>query len=300
MLVSRPFGLEVVGDPADVFTHEAIRDRLAFAYRWWFTRSLRRQCLRASGVAYVTRHALQQRYPSRALSLGLSDVDLPETALTGGPMVYTTYFSSIELKETHLAEHPRTKPTAATKIVTVGSLAQLYKGTDLLIDAVAGCRRRGVNLQLTIVGDGKYRPELEARVRRLDLAEHVFFAGQVTSGDPVRQLLDGSDVFVLPSRCEGLPRAMLEAMGRGLPCIGSAVGGIPELLAPEDIVPPGNVAALIQKISEVANNPTRLRAMSERNLRTAMDYRESVLAERRRRFYRHIRTQTEAWLQESP
>jgi len=298
-LASRPFGLEVVTDPADMFTYLTIHRRMAFAYRWWFTRNLRSQCLRAIGVAYVTRCALQRRYPSRALSLGFSDVHLPDGAISSAPKVYATSFSSIQMEDRHLVSNPRTRAMPVTRLITVGSLARPYKGTHVLIDAVAACRQAGLDLHLTIVGDGACRPTLEKQVARHGLAEHVLFAGQVTSGDAVRRLLDQSDVFILPSRSEGLPRAMLEAMARGLPCIGSAIGGIPELLAPEDLVPPSSVKALAQKIREVVHDPPRLMAMSERNLRTAMEYRSAILAEHRRTFYRHVRVQTEKWLQQT-
>ena len=65
------------------------------------------------------------------------------------------------------------------------------------------------------------------------LRDRVRFRGQLTTPVDVRAELDRADLFVLPSRQEGLPRAMIEAMARALPCIGSSVGGIPELLQPK-------------------------------------------------------------------
>ena len=110
--------------------------------------------------------------------------------------------------------------------------------------------------------------------------------------------LDLADLFVLPSYQEGLPRAMVEAMARSLPCIGSTVGGIPELLQPEDMVPPGDAVALANKIREVVTDRDRMARMSARNLEKAKDYRNEVLQERRNEFYRYVREQTEAWLRE--
>ena len=107
--------------------------------------------------------------------------------------------------------------------------AALQEGTDVLIEAIARCVRSGVDLTAVIAGDGKYRPALMALAERIGISSRIQFVGQVTEGKPVRDILDKSDLFVLPSRTEGLPRAMIEAMARGLPCIGSAVGGIPEL-----------------------------------------------------------------------
>jgi len=103
-------------------------------------------------------------------------------------------------------------------------------------------------------------------------------------------------MFVLPSRVEGLPRAMIEAMARALPCIGSSVGGIPELLAPEDIVPPGDIKALADKIREVLSTPGRLEKMSARNLEHARQYSEDALRINRNRLYRHLKEITTNWL----
>jgi glycosyltransferase involved in cell wall biosynthesis len=90
---------------------------------------------------------------------------------------------------------------------------------------------------------------------------------------------------------------MIEAMARALPCIGSTVGGIPELLSPEDMVPPGDVASLARKIREVVTSPERMVRMSARNLEKAKEYKEEVLCERRILFYRCVRDNTEAWLE---
>jgi glycosyltransferase involved in cell wall biosynthesis len=167
----------------------------------------------------------------------------------------------------------------------------------VLLDAVAICVGKGLDLRLTIIGDGKYRSELKTRTETLGLAERVYFLGQLTAGDPVREQLDNADLFVLPSLTEGLPRAMIEAMARALPCIGSTVGGIPELLMPEDMVPAGDAAALACKIYEVVTAPERMARMSERNLARARDYSNEALHPRRISFYQYLRAETTRWRQ---
>jgi hypothetical protein len=132
----------------------------------------------------------------------------------------------------------------------------------------------------------------------LGIGERVHFRGQLTAGEAVRAELDAADLFCMPSRTEGMPRAMLEAMARALPCIGSTVGGIPELLPPEDLVPPGDVAALAAKIRDSIGDPVRMAAMSARNLERAHRYREEILRERRTECYRALRARTEAWQRE--
>jgi len=93
----------------------------------------------------------------------------------------------------------------------------------------------------------------------------------------------------MPSRAEGLPRALVEAMARGCPCIGSNVGGIPELLAADDLVPPNDPEALARKIMEVTADPERMKAMSARNLSRAKEFDPEVLRNMRLAFYRYVR-----------
>jgi glycosyltransferase involved in cell wall biosynthesis len=177
-------------------------------------------------------------------------------------------------------------------------LEQLYKAPNILIAAVAQCIHEGLDLRLLMIGDGSYRKELAAQAAEASIAEQVEFLGQLPTKDDVRKWLDHADLFVLPSYQEGLPRAMVEAMARALPCIGSSVGGIPELLAAEDLVPPGDVNALARKIREIVTDPQRMARMSVRNLTTALDYHTTKLAARRKAFYEHIRERTEHWLQQ--
>jgi glycosyltransferase involved in cell wall biosynthesis len=203
---------------------------------------------------------------------------------------------SIELDSPGIAECVRKpKRHGPYQLVTVGSLAQLYKGTDVLIEAVARCVRAGFDLTAVIVGDGKYRRDLMAQAEGIGTACRIRFLGQVTAGEPLRRILDAADLSVLPSRTEGQGRALIEAMARALPCIASAVGGIPELLDASDLVPAGDAAALAAKIQEVLRDPLRMETMSRRNLAGAREFCDSALAEPRRRFYEHVRDYTQRW-----
>jgi glycosyltransferase involved in cell wall biosynthesis len=276
--MKRPYAVEVVGDPYDVFAPQAVRHPFRPFFRWWFTRSLRRQCAGACAAAYVTRHALQRRY-------------------SPNPKAFSTHYSSIELPKTAFVSEPRSSPpNGAAKLIFVGTLAQLYKAPDILIDAVAECVRDGLNVELVLVGSGRCQPELESRAAALGLRRRIRFRGQLTTAEAVRGELDRADLFVLPSRQEGLPRAMIEAMARALPCIGSTVGGFPELVPAQDLVAPGDAAALARKIREVIADPDRIAQMSARNLAKAMEYSDATLSGRRQEFYRHLKMCNEAWI----
>ncbi len=275
-----PYGVEVVADPYDVFAPSSLRHPLRPFFRWLFPRMLRGTCAGACAAAYVTQSALQRRYP-------------PD------PNAFSTHYSSVELPDGAFAtvSRPPRKEIGTFTLICVGTLSQLYKAQDVLINAVAVDLKEGLDLKLVLVGDGKHRGELEMQTKKLGLEERVCFRGRLTSSESVRAELAQADLFVLPSRSEGLPRAVIEAMAQALPCIASTVGGIPELLPPEDMVPPENVTALAAKIREVVTNPERMARMSARNLEKAKDYREETLRDRRNDFYRYLRDQTKAWRQ---
>jgi glycosyltransferase involved in cell wall biosynthesis len=295
-----PYGVEVVGDPYEVFAPKVVAHPLRPLFRWWFTRQQRHYCAGASAAAYVTQRTLQQRYPCGAYAVGVSDVQIQPHP--SSRKILSTHYSSVDLDERSFqaAGLRRRRLNGPCQLITVGSLEQLYKGTDFLLHAVAQCVGIGMDLTLTIVGDGKYRAMLETSANRLGIASRVVFTGALPGADAVKECLDKADLFVLPSLTEGLPRALIEAMARGLPCIASAVGGIPELLPPEDLVVPARAGALRAKISEVVADSERLERMSTRNALKALEFLEPILRKRRVEFYRHLRMETEEWARRHP
>jgi glycosyltransferase involved in cell wall biosynthesis len=271
-----PYLIHVIGDPSLTFAPGASPHPGRPFFRWWLSRRLRHLAHNAYAAWYVTDEALQKSYPCPGVQVGVSDVDLPEEAFVPEP------------RQAHSFKVP-------IKIVMVGTLAQLHKAPHVLIDAVASCTRSGLDLTLSFVGDGKYRDQLEHQAKSLRIGDRVLFHGQLQT-PVIRHQLDQSDLFVLPSFGEGLPRAVIEAMARALPCIGSTVCGIPQLLPREDMVPAGDRHALARKITEVVTDPERMARMSARNLSTAHSYRRDVLHRRWIEFYRSAREWMEQWL----
>jgi len=137
---------------------------------------------------------------------------------------------------------------------------------------------------------------MEAIARELNLQGTVKFAGEVPHGAPIRELLNEADLFVLPSRTEGLPRALLEAMARALPCVATNVGGVPELLAAGFLVPVDRADLLSNLISTVLASPCLLTEMSARNLLVARQFHWNKMAPRRRSFLDRLREATQTWL----
>jgi len=170
----------------------------------------------------------------------------------------------------------------------------MYKAPDVAINAIVLLRQRGIDVRLSILGDGKYRADLERMSSDRAVQEYVQFHGVVPSRE-VRAHLDETDLFIIPSRTEGLPRALIEAMARAVPSIGSTAGGIPELLDAVDLVPPGEVGTLADAIQGILSDPARMMRMSARNLVKARSYKESILRRRRVTFYQAVERATRQW-----
>ncbi len=113
----------------------------------------------------------------------------------------------------------------------VGGLGRLdeAKGFTHLLEAAARLRPEFPNLCVAIAGAGPLRESLERQSARLDLGSAVRFLGFQSD---VQKVLDSLDVYAIPSLCEALPFALLEAMAAELPAVGSTVGGIPEVIVP--------------------------------------------------------------------
>jgi glycosyltransferase involved in cell wall biosynthesis len=292
----KPLGAEVCGDPYDSLAPGCVRSVVRPLARAYAARALKKLCRSASAVSYVTEGYLQRRYPAGGREYAISDVEL--SAGEGAHHSFVTHYSSIQLDREAFADSstPLRRTEPVRHAVFIGSLAQTYKGLDVLLEAFSTCVRGGLDLRLSVAGDGKHRQELERQAGRLGLSGRISFLGELPAGTPVRELLDGADLFVLPSRTEGLPRAMIEAMARGLPCIGTAVGGVPELLDSDDLAAPGDAASLCKLIRGVCADPDRRARMAARNLRKATEFRTEALTQRRDEFYGNVRRETEGWL----
>jgi glycosyltransferase involved in cell wall biosynthesis len=135
------------------------------------------------------------------------------------------------------------------RIAVVGRLSP-EKGVDIFIDACASMAQRGFGFSAIVAGDGPDRAELERQAA--PLGARVIFTGHV---DDIAALYGGIDLLVIPSRSEGLPNVLLEAIGIGLPVVSTDVGAIAEVLDDETagiVVPPNDAEALTRAIEHAA------------------------------------------------
>ena len=151
----------------------------------------------------------------------------------------------------------RKRPGRATSRRTVVGLGRLthQKGFDLLIRAFATVSSRNPDWSLVIYGDGEERPRLEVLIEELGLSSFVRLPGM--TDDPIAALLSG-DLFVMPSRFEGFPNVLLEAMACGLPVIASDCRSGPKEIIRNEVdgilVPAEDSMALAAAMHRLMNN----------------------------------------------
>jgi glycosyltransferase involved in cell wall biosynthesis len=252
-VLRRRYSVELEGDPLAVLESGAV-GRLGRVLAPLVGRQMRRAVRHACAASYVTESTLQRRYPHGRDAVAVSVSDVRPSFVDAGR---------------------RWRPGPIC-LVTVGSQEVPYKGHDVLVRAIQRLRADEVALSAVIVGGGRLHHKLVDLAAQLEVDDVVTFTGPVNDHERLFELLDSASLFVLPSLTEGMPRALIEAMARGLPAVGSDVGGIPELLDKRFLVPPGDPHALADAIAILAGNRAEWEAQSRRNLRTARRFRSDV------------------------
>lgn len=266
-----PYGVEVVGDPWDAFSPGCVNHPLRplLRFRGWL--ELKKVTKSAAVGLYVTKNALQRRYPlaNDAKSFGISDVQISSDLL--------------DITKTRCYfDGGRT-----LKLISVGNLSLMNKSPDVVLKAVAILKNRSIPIFLTWVGGGQLLEVLKNMAKRLGVSNCVNFIGNQPRSRVVEELKK-NDIFILVSRQEGLPRAMVEAMATGLACIGSDRGGIPELIDSSFIVPVNEVQSLADKIESLFRHPKSIAQQGFRNFEKAKTFDESALSLRREDFFRAL------------
>ena len=147
-------------------------------------------------------------------------------------------------------------PSDSVICTAVGRLVPV-KGYDVLVSAMQRIASQVPQLFCLIVGEGESKVELSAQIRQAGLEDRVRLLGYYDRENAM-SILKSSDIFVMPSRYEGTPIALLEAAALGRPILASATGGIPELVHHEEhaiLVPPDDPDALAQGLLQLTLDP---------------------------------------------
>jgi glycosyltransferase involved in cell wall biosynthesis len=165
------------------------------------------------------------------------------------------------------------------RLLVVGRLVD-GKNVDLLIDVVAQLRAVHSTVELVVAGDGPLRDALEERARRAGIATAVTFRGFVSN---LADEYASASVFVLPSRTEGMPMSLLEAMSHALPIVATSVGSIPKVVRDNVeafLIPPDDAPALYGALRRMLDDaPLRTALGSRARARFEEAYTADVMAD---------------------
>lgn len=183
---------------------------------------------------------------------------------------------------THLIDSSPRPPELSfrQRLLNVGYLYR-QKGLKVLLEAVALLVGSGHDPSLTLVGDGPERPGLERLAHRLRIRERVNFVGHVPQ-DSLAPFYRECDIFVLPTRYEGLGRVLVEAALAGVPIVTTSIGPTSEAVLPGKsalMVPPNDSKALAAAIGALLDQPRLAQAMGERGrqfARQQFDYEKMM------------------------
>lgn len=258
--IGKPYFAEVGGCAWDSYFNHGILGKLMAPIVFYAQKKTVKD---AAYTSYVTEKWLQGRYPTKGKSIVASNV-------------YLNHFDDENI-ERRICLYSQNKPLRY-KIGTIASVDVRYKGQEYIIRAIAKLKKEGIILDYEMVGAGN--PSFVNKLaNKLNVANQVHALGIMLHED-IWKWLDTIDIYAQPSKQEGLPRAVIEAMNRGCLTIGSNVAGIPELLEDDMVFKADDVDAICNTIKLLINEHSHERRI-RRNYKKTHDFEIELLEKRR-------------------
>lgn len=224
----------------------------------------------ADAVFYVTEYALQKDFPYLGVGIqgACSDIELSENLIRDPK----TYNNTIDGKEISM-------------VLVANSISGNSKGHFTVLDIISRLKKKGLNATCSFIGQGPSVGEIEDKARDMGIEDHIDFLGYINDKVRLIELIRKKDVFIFPTQSEGMPRCIIEACAAGLPCLASAVGGIPELIPPEYLFSPEDADGFAEALERLCGSSRELTQMSEYNVNIAKEYVNTRLNDKRRSLY---------------
>src|SRR5690625_4650828 len=267
--MGKPYLVEVVGCIWDsLWNYGNIKGKI---YAPIALKKMQKNVRLAPYAIYVTNNFLQNRYPCYRKTEKISNEEIKDINQ-----------DSLQYRKERYSKNKR-----LNTIGMIGSLDNKIKGLEVAFKALKLLKDKNIDFNFRILGAGDQEP-WKHLAKELGIESKIDFCGLLPGGDPVLRWLDDIDIYIQPSFQEGLPRAIIEAMSRGCPVIGSSAGGIPELIHPSMIHKPGNVDKLYSLIKETLINSNSLLSNAKINFKLSKEYLKDNLDRKRYGFLNSV------------
>jgi len=261
-----PYLVEMVACTYDAYRFYNWKGKLIAPYKLRKIQKVIKEC---PYVVYVTKYFLQERYPTDGKTIHCSNVRLKMLS----KQVLSERLDKIN------AYKNKTTPLV---LGSIGVIDVKYKGQADVIRALHKLKSEGLFYHYKIVGQGD-PSRLQNLIDKLHMSKEVKIIGSLPS-EKINNFIEGIDLYIQPSKTEGLPRAVIEAMSMACPALGSRVGGIPELLSEDCLFTAGNMKDIKKTIKSFT--PEKLSIQAKRNFELAQEYQIDILEQRRLTFYK--------------
>ena len=259
---NKPLLGEVVGCTWDGYWNYSIKGKIVAPYYFF---KQKRIVKKLSYAIYVTSEFLQRRYPTSGKSTNCSNVVIEN--------------SNDTILKKRLDKIKNLNEKSIIRIGTIAGLDVPFKGQKYVIQSLSKLSTNKYLYEVVGTGTGKL---LKEEAKKLNVQKYLIVRGPLKHRE-VFDFLDELDLYIQPSKQEGLPRSLIEAMSRGLPAIGSRTGGIPELLPKEFIFEKGNSSQLAKIIENY--NFNKFENEARVNFNKAKEYFIEAINNRRLNFY---------------
>lgn len=263
----KPYMIEMTGDIHNALLQNPSRIRRMYAPVLY--RQIRSKIKNCEYGLYVSNYYLQHKYPINGKMCGCSDANIAKIQ----PQILEDRIERID--ETDLEKR--------VNLALVGFYQGTGKGVDVAIRALSRLDER---YHLNILGNGteENRNYWTEYAEKRGVIGRIHFPHPLPSSKDVIEWLKSMDIFILPTRSEGLSRAMLEAMSTALPCIVTDICTMPELVSKEWLHPLGDDKLLAEKIDLMVSDKSQMKKAAKQNFDRAADYESEKLRIKRNNF----------------
>lgn len=263
---SKPYIYECVGCVWDSMWNYSLLGKMMAPFCFFNAKKIIKN---AEYVYYVTNEFLQKRYPTDGKSVACSNVVI-------NPV-------NAEVLENRLRRIKDRKIDSKIILGTAAALDVRYKGQEYVIKAIPQLIKKGYDIEYRLAGGNRMNISfLSDLAREYGVEDRVIFCGSLASNQ-MADFYDSLDIYIQPSKQEGLPRSVIEAMSRGCPTVGTRVAGIPELLQKECLFKKGSTKAVVEVLLSVLKSD--LSRIVKENFYKAKGYEQQILTARRNEFY---------------